>query len=234
MKKILLVLILYIFQSSFGQTATIKLKNPVYAGKEAQNPIKFEFNGQRFGEKDTIIRIKLNKNEFDVCKVTAENYVLDFITKFKANETYQIHQGCCCADFTLEAEKKPKRGIVIFKNKTKKDLGFLIAGIESDTVAAGKKKIFFATESAMCYFKSSEIQITETEYLSEKYYYNHTDNYKALEEEQKKYLLDSKWFHFLHGEKIEIILNPLSNKMDVKLKGYLTDKEYLQFINGFD
>jgi hypothetical protein len=153
------------------------------------------------------------------------------MTKFKENETYEIIQGCCCADFILKAEKNAKRGTVLFNNKTKKDLGFLVAQHEMDTVMSGKKKTFFATESAMCFFKPCEIQITEAEYLSDKYY-SHSADYTALAEEQKEFILDSKWFHFLHGEKIEVIYNPDLKKFDLKLKGYLTDKEYLEIMNG--
>lgn len=233
MKKTLLVLILFIFKSGFGQTAYIKLKNPVYSEKETTTPLLFDFNGQSFGKKDTIIQIKLNKTGFDACKVTSNDYILDFVTKFKENETYEIQQGCCCSDFNLVAEKNPKRGTVTFKNNTKKDLGFLV-GIESDTVAKGKKKMFFATESAMCFFKPCDILITEAEYLSHKYDYDSDSkkDYKALSEEQEKFVLDLKWFHFLHGEKIEATYNPDLHKIVFKLKGYLTDKEYLKIING--
>ncbi|KUJ62808.1 hypothetical protein AR687_05260 [Flavobacteriaceae bacterium CRH] len=232
MKKLLL-LILFICTNSFGQTATIKLKNQIFSENETKNSLKFNFNGQAFGEKDTIIQIKINTSGFDSCKVIYKNYGFDFITKFKENETYEIKQGCCCADFTLEAEKNAERGTVTFKNKTKRDL-CLIAGYESDTVATGKKKVIFAGESAMCYFKPCDIHITETEYFSEKYDYNKDTDYKTLSKEQDTFILASTWFHFLHGEKIEVFYNPVLKKMDLKLKGYLSKKEYSKIMESFN
>ena len=142
MKKIILLLIILIYKSSFGQTATIKLRKIFPNKRETENPLKFEFNGQVFGEKDTIIQIQINKVGFDYCKVTSNKSSFYFLTKFKENEIYEIKQGCCCADFTLEAEKNPKRGIVIFKNKTNRNLGLIVAEHEFDTVKTGKKNNF--------------------------------------------------------------------------------------------
>ena len=41
----------------------------------------------------------------------------------------------------------------------------------------------------------------------------------------------SYWFHFLHGEKIEVFYNSVTNKLDIELKGYLTEKEHLKAID---
>lgn len=233
MKKKLLVLLLLICTSSFGQIATIKLKTRIYPnGRETEAPLKFEFNGITFKENDSILHIPIKRKDFDVYKVIYSDTSYDFITKFKENETYELRQGCCCADFTLEAKNNPKKGVIIFKNKTKKDLCLLVSTFEADTVASGKKKITFASESAMCDFKPCEIHITDTEYLSDKYNYSENTDYKMLSNEQDTFILASNWFHFLHGEKIEVIYNPDLKKIDLKLIGYLTDKEYLEIMNG--
>lgn len=235
MKEKLLVLFLFICVNSFGQTATIKLKTKIYPnGRETEAPLKFEFNGITFKENDSILQVPVKRNNFDTYKVTYADGSYDFITKFKENEIYELWQGCCCADFTLAAKNNPRKGVVIFKNKTKKDLCLLVSTFETDTVASGKKKVTFASESAMCDFKPCEIHITETEYLSEKYNYSENTDCKMLSKEQDNLILASNWYHFLHGEKIEAIYNPDLKKIDLKLKGYLSEKEYLKIINGFN
>lgn len=231
MKQILSFIILFISSISFGQKAIINFQKVFPNLKETENYIKFEINGQNFGEKDSIINIPINKLEFDNCKAIINKDTLNFVTKFRESETYVIKQGCCCAAFILEAQKNPKRGTVLFKNKTKRELGLIIAEANIDTVQIGKKKTIFASESAMCYFKPCSILITETEYFSSKYDYHYgIKDYEKLQKEQAKYILSSTWFHFLHGEKIEIFYDSTIHKLNIKLNGYLTEKEYLKTI----
>lgn len=84
MKKKLLVLLLLICSSSFGQTATIILKTKTYPDdRKTETPLKFEFNGISFKENDSILIIPIKRKDFDVCKVTYAKDSYDFITKFK-------------------------------------------------------------------------------------------------------------------------------------------------------
>lgn len=82
----------------------------------------------------------------------------------------------------------------------------------------------------MCDFKPCEIHIAEAEYLSEKYNYSDNADYEILSKEQDSLILASNWYHFLHGEKTEAFYNADLKKIDLKLKGYLTDKEYSKTI----
>lgn len=227
MIKFLKVLLLFTCSISFGQTAILKVHKVFPNSKENINHIKFIINEQSFGEKDTIIAIKINKNGFDNCCAIIYNDTLNFKTKFQENEVYKVEQGCCCAAFTLTAEKNPHRGTIKFKNQTKRSLGLIIAEANVEKIGSGKTKDIYALESAMCMFKPCSILVTEKEYLSDKYDYK-SDNidYNQLSKEQKKYEIALIWFHFLHGEKVEIFYNEKTKKLDLNLIGYLTEEEF--------
>jgi len=105
MKRILTLIFLIFYSINFGQTAILKVQKVFPTLKENVNYIKFIFNEQSFGEKDTIINIRINKLGFDNCFAIIDKDTLKFKTKFIENETYEIKQGCCCAAFTLEAQK---------------------------------------------------------------------------------------------------------------------------------
>jgi hypothetical protein len=227
MRRILTFTILLIYSINFGQTATLKVQKVYPNVKEKGNYIKFVINEHSFGEKDTIINIKINKVGFDNCYAIINNDTLKFKTKFKENETYEIEQGCCCAAFTLEAQNNPKRGIVKFKNRTNRNLGLIVAESNEEKVKVGKTQNIYASESAMCFYKPCNILLTETEYLSEIYDYNSDDrDYEKLWKEQKKYIIASTRFHFLHGEKIEIFYNSKNESLEMKQNGYLSESEY--------
>ena len=100
MRKLLTFTVLLIYSISFGQNATLKVQKVFPSEKEKLNYIKFVINDQFFGEKDTIINIKINNKGFDNCYAIINKDTLKFQTKFKENETYEIKQGCCCAAFT--------------------------------------------------------------------------------------------------------------------------------------
>ena len=231
MMKILNLTILFIYSISFGQTAILKAQKVYPNVKENINYIKFVINEHSFGEKDTILKLKINNKGFDNCYAIINNDTLRFKTKFKENEIYEINQGCCCAAFTLEAQNNPKRGIVKFKNRTDKNLALIVAESNVEKINIGKTEKIYAFESAMCTFKPCSITLTETEYLSEKYNYNSKNlEYEILKKEQKKYIIASTWFHFLHGEKIEIFYNSVIESLEIFLDGYLSESEYKKLI----
>lgn len=229
MKKILftLILITVCFSNLKSQTVTIhhKVVHPSY--RDTISYIKFKINNQYFGEKDTIINIDINKTGFDLFEVVRYSDTLRFPAKFKAGETYEINQGCCCSVFNIRPVHNAKRGTVTLKNKTNRNLALIVAEANRDTVRAKKTLNLFSHESAMCFFKPCSILITETEYLSEKYHYTNDDrNYDSLWKEQEQYILAFDWYLFLHGEKIELDYNDKTKKFDIKIIGYLTDEEY--------
>jgi hypothetical protein len=217
-----------------AQTATIKA--PVtypYIEDTATTFNRISINGHSFGEKDTVITIRINTKGFDCCEAIIAKDTLRFVTKFRAGELYEIEQGCCCAAFTLKAKKDANRGIVTFKNVTKRNVGLIVAEANTDTVKAGKTHTTFASESAMCYFKPCSISIAETEYLSSKYdYANDNRDYDKLWAEQAKYMLATTWFHFLHGEKITVEYHEETRTTIIKLSGYLTESEHKRW-RGF-
>ena len=235
MRRILIFVILFTYSINFSQTATIKLQKVYPNEKERINYIKFVVNEHYFGEKDSIINIKINKTEFDNCYAIINKDTLKFKTKFKENETYEIKQGCCCAAFTLEAKSNAHRGIVKFKNRTNRNLGLIVAEANIEQINASKTQNIYASESVMCLFKPCSILLTETEYLSEKYEYNHDKrDYRQLLKEQEKFIIASTRFHFLHGEKIEIFYNKKSKDLNIRLNGYLTEKEFKKTIDDFN
>ncbi|MWB96070.1 hypothetical protein GON26_17020 [Flavobacterium sp. GA093] len=235
MKQLLSFIILIISTISFGQTAIVNFQKVFPNVEETENYIKFEINGQNFGEKDSIISIRINKSGFDNCKAIINNDTLNFVAKFRENETYEIRQGCCCAAFTLTAQNNPNRGTVKFKNRTKRDLGLIVAEANIEKIGIGKTQNIYASESAMCLFKPCSILLTETEYLSEKYDYKSDErDYDTLWKEQRKYEIASIWFHFLHGEKIELFYNEKTKKIELNLIGYLTEKEFKKTIEEFN
>ena len=214
-----------------SQTATIKapVTYPYIEDTVKSTFNRFTINGHSFGEKDTIVKVRINANGFDSCSVVIAKDTLRFITKFRAGEMYEIEQGCCCAAFTMKAKNNAGRGIVMYTNKTNRNLALVIAEANIDTVRKSKTHTTFASESMMCYYKPCSILITETEYLSEKY--NGCIECKDYEtllaeaEEQEKYILATTWFHFLHGEKIAVEYNEKTGATTIKLTGYLTKSE---------
>ena len=235
MKKLFTLTFLIFYSINFGQTATLKVHKVFPNLQENINYIKFVFNEQSFGEKDTIINIKINKLGFDNCLAIIGKDTLKFKTKFIENEAYEIKQGCCCAAFTLEAQKNPKRGIVKYVNRTNRNLGLIVAEANIEEIKKSETKKIYASESAMCLFKPCSILLTEKEYLSKKYDYNSDGrDYKKLWAEQEKYKIASIWFHFLHGEKIEIFYNQKNKNLDIKQNGYLTEKEFEKTIEEFN
>lgn len=233
MRRTLTFVFLLFFSINFGQTAVINVQKVFPNLNENTNYIKFIFNEQSFGEKDTIINIKINKKSFDNCCAIINSDTLKFKTKFKENETYTISQGCCCAAFILEAQNNPNRGTVKFKNRTNRNLGLVVAEANIEKIDAGKTQHIYASESAMCLFKPCPILLTEIDYLAEKYDYKlDKKDYDKLWEEQKKHEIASLWFHFLHGEKIEILYNEKTKKLDLNLIGYLTKKEFNNFLSN--
>lgn len=212
----------------FGQTATVKIVRQFYENSfEKFDSIQFQFNGTKILATDTTAqKITLNKT-LDNCKVIIGMDTISFLTKFKTNYEYIIRPGCCCAAFTLEPKSNPRRGIVKFKNPTKRDLGLVIAEANIDTVKSNITQTTFSYESAMCLFKPCSILITETAYFSDTFNYtNEKIHYDNLWKEQAQYILSKSWFHFLHGEKIELNYNDKTKDTIIKLIGYMTENEY--------
>jgi hypothetical protein len=218
---------LFILLMSFGQTAKVTVER-LFLDDSSQNfdSIFFDFNGTRFFGSDTIPKtIQLNRN-LDSCVAVIGTDTLTFFTKFKEGEEYLIRPGCCCAAFTLEALKNPNRGTITFKNTTKKELGMVVCEHNLDTIKAGRTKTTYAHESAMCLFKPCHIQVVETDYFSDKYDYKNDDrSYFLLWIERETFILSQEWFHFLHGEKVEVDIDSNSKKLELKITGYLTENE---------
>jgi len=213
--------------NSFGQTATIKIERLFFDNSfEKFDSIYFDINGTSFFGKDTLIKtIKLNDN-LDKCTAIIGKDTLNFLTKFQSGQEYVIRPGCCCAAFTLQARQNANRGTVTFKNKSDNDLGIVVCEHNSDTVNVDSTKTIYADESAMCLFKPCKIQIVQTNYFSDEYEYKNDDrSYFKLWLEQESYILNQVWFHFLHGEKIEINFDPKSKKIELKIIGHLTKDE---------
>lgn len=231
MKAIARLVICLLTLPCFAQTATLKF----LAGfGEAPNGYNTEFslaiNGKIYNVTDSIHQtINLSKKGLDKCSAIIGKDTLHFVAKFRKGETYIVRPGCCCAFFTLEPENNPKRGTISFKNKTKENLLIIAAEANNEEVAPGKTKTEFTYESAMCMFKPCSIVIAKTDYNDPKYdYHNDGRDYDILWKEQGKYVVDSTFFHFMHGEKISVVLDN-KGEMTIKLDGYLSPEENLKF-----
>ena len=230
MKKITILLLLTLWTTSYclGQTAKVRIVRQFFENSfEEFDSIQFQLNGVKILATDkSVQKINLNKT-LDSCIAIIGSDTIHFLTRFRPDNEYIIRPGCCCAAFTLEPIINPRRGTVTFKNTTKRDLGLVIAEANIDTVEANTSKTTFSSESAMCLFKPCNILITETGYFSDSYNYdNDQKNYDSLWKEQAQYILAETWFHFLHGEKIELYYSDKTRDISIRLTGYMTDKEY--------
>lgn len=224
---ILICFSILLFLQANSQTATIYSQLVYPNAKNTTNHIRFKINNHSFGEKDTVIQVSINLDALDTCEAIIANDTIRFLTRFKPDHAYDITQGCCCAAFNLEPKNHPNRGTVRFRNSTDRDLVLSVADINIDTVQANETDSTYSHESPMYLFKPCSIILTETSYFSDKYdYQNDNGANERLRKEQSQYILSKSWFHFLHGEKIELIYDDTTRKVKFKLLGYLTDLEY--------
>jgi len=224
---IIFTFLLFSFVKTYGQTATVKVIKSPYPNVANMDSVHFTFNGVSFWGCDTTLKtIPINKGKvLDTCVVIFKEYAIHFLTKFKPNEEYFIDSHCCCKFAMQPKSGKGRKGSVLFKNKTNRELA-LIAGDNSDTVKIAQRQQILSFESPMCYFKPCNIQLAEPSFLS--YGCSHHKDeaeYDRCWEEGNKFILTDVWFHFMHGEKIEVIYDDKSKTSKLKLKGYLTTKE---------
>jgi hypothetical protein len=227
-KLVLLFLTLSLTSVGYSQTAHIKVERIFYPNSyEKFDSIDFIINGTSFSGKDTAKHTFKLSLGLDQCSAIIDGDTLKFLAKFQNNKTYVVRPGCCCAAFTLEPTDNSRRGTVTFKNNTKRDLGLIVAEANIDTISKEAVKEMFSHESAMCLFKPCSIMLVETEYLNDKYNYGNDNlDYDSLWKEQANFVLSLGYFHFLHGEKIEIVYSEATKSMQFQLNGYLTDEEY--------
>lgn len=217
----------------WAQTALIKAPKVFPDMKEEVDFIKFRINGQQFGERDTVIRIRLQKEGWDTCIAMTSRDTIMFLAKFKDKGYYEIEQGCCCAEFTMHALSNSRHGTLRFKNLAPKPLGLQIGIFNVDTVKAGGTSTILPRDSPMCSPKPFDITLVKPAYFADKYYQSGSPKYNEMrEKEQKKLILGKTWILFLHGEKVELLYNEKKRKLDLKLLGYLTDEEYKVWWNG--
>lgn len=233
MFKIVHLLFIYgLVINCFGQTTTIKVNRIFYENSFNKfDKIKFNFNGNEFYGIDTIDKTITVNNQFDTCWAIIGVDTLKFLTKFQSGGVYILKPGCCCAAFTLTPTNKAMKGTVKFKNILEKPICVLVAA-GADTINAGFEKEQIASESAMCYFKPCSILMVETEYLNKKYTnWDFYESFDSLRLAQNKFILSSTFFHFLHGERIEIFYDKNSSSIKLKLMGYLSEEEYKNWGN---
>lgn len=201
----------------FGQTATIKVER-LFSENSYENfdSIYFDFNGTTFWGRDTFTKtINLN-SDLDRCIAVIEKDTLIFLTRFKSEQNYTLKPGCCCEAFTLQAQKNASRGTVTFRNHSGKDAGIVICGHHWETVKTDSSTTIYADESAMCLFRTCSIQVVDTRYFSNGYEDENDDS--GHRSAREKYILDQVWFHFLHGEEVEVIFDADSTTIELEVK----------------
>jgi len=232
MKRLAILIMLLGALPFFAQTASIKFMPGI---SEAPDSYRTEFalsvNGKVLRVKDSLSQeIRLNKKGFDKCIAIIGKDTLHFLAKFRKNEKYIVQPGCCCAFFILKPENNPQRGTISFINSTKENLLLIAAEANIEEVSPGKAKTIFAHGSAMCMFKPCAIVVAKTAYNDPKYDYDGDGkDYDSLWAEQEQYIIDGAWFHFMHGEKIEVSLDEAATKITLLPDGYLKPEEYQKF-----
>lgn len=233
MKRLTILMLLLAALPCFAQTATIKFMPGL--GEEPdgyRTEFSMAINGKTLKVKDSLPqKILLNKKGFDKCTAIIGKDTLHFLAKFRKDEKYIVQPGCCCAFFILVPENNPRRGTVSFTNTTKESLLLIAAEANIEEVTPGGTMTEFTHESAMCMFKPCSIVIAKTAYNDPKYDYDGDGkDYDSLWAEQEQYIVDSTWFHFMHGEKIKVRLDEVSGKITLLPDGYLGPEEYQKFL----
>lgn len=211
--RTIVILLQFFVLTSLGQDfAFIKFSNTELLETNLTNDCSFDFyvNGQKISPNSSVYKIKINRDSFDTliydCKRIGSSISL---TKFKQGQTYIIKINPC-SFYELIPDQKGKLGIVRF-DKLKTDsylLGLLDNG--RDTISKLKGTRFLTPiSSAMCSFDSKKIEIA-------------TVDYKDYENEKIIYKMN---FHFLHGEKILVLVSNDNKEFTLKLEGYLNENE---------
>ena len=84
MNKFLLIIILAVSSVKEVKAQFVSINSQVVFPnvKDTLNYIRFKINNQSFGEKDTIIQIKVNAKGFDTCQAIIVDDTINFLTKF--------------------------------------------------------------------------------------------------------------------------------------------------------
>jgi len=232
MKRFAILIMLLGTLHSLAQTASIKFMPGIGEGKDGfRTEFALSVNGKALKVMDSLPqKIPLAKKGFDKCTAIIGKDTLHFLAKFRKNEKYIVQPGCCCAFFILVPESNPQRGTVSFTNTTKENLMLIAAEANIEEVSPGKAKTIFAHGSAMCMFKPCSIVVAKTAYNDPKYDYDGDGkDYDSLWAEQEQYIIDGAWFHFMHGEKIEVSLDEAAGKITLLPDGYLKPEEHQKF-----
>ncbi|MDF1695548.1 MAG: hypothetical protein P1U56_06935 [Saprospiraceae bacterium] len=150
------------------------------------------------------IQIPLSEEGFDTIlfsRTQPNKYPL--VTKFKEGEIYQLRSNTCSL-YTLQPKKNPLQGMIRFSIENKTNEEFYV-GTEYLRKVSSKQidDFYYSPPSAMCPFSYKKIRIN-------------------LPEDS---LLNAVNFHFLHGELLDVGYNSNSQKMTVKLVGYVKSKK---------
>lgn len=233
---IVLVLLVFPIGDLSAQIARIKCER-TFRGDDYEkfDSIQFYFNNVYISPFDTVFKVVPLKGKLDNCKAIIGRDTLDFFASFVSNCDYVIKPGCCCTAFTIEALQKPKRGTIVFNNKTEKDIGLIVCEHNSQVVKPKQTANIFASESAMCLFKPCTILLADSTYFSDEFEYKNDDrNYFQLWAKRKQLVIAELNFLFLHGEKMELEFDAKRKKATLKLLGYLTGNEYQRLLDGLE
>lgn len=209
MKILKFLILLFVSGNCTAHVANFKVVRTNYAEQFADfDEFQFTINESTILATDTNEHtVSINSNGFDVCKAILNGDTMIFQCKLLPGITYLIKPGCCCAQFTIKPENNSSRGYVRIANSTAQDIMISVSEINTDTVSASSKSDYiFASESAMCLFKPTNITVAELKYGDPKYQFQPSSeaNYDSLWIEQSKLVLGVTHFLFLHGEMITV------------------------------
>jgi len=163
---------------------------------------------------DTIVhQIMINENKFDTIIFTCFNSPDTAITKFIAGETYFININAC-SFYELIAKNNPSTGMVRFEktnNMNDTIIGYCEPTYIIDTLISKNISEYFQIRpSAMCFYSSIKIGFRTASSNKSNLYDDNFYNAKIK-------------YHFLHGEKLTIKYDELTNEIYLTIDSYLKE-----------
>ncbi|MEW5677093.1 hypothetical protein ABGT15_12335 [Flavobacterium enshiense] len=233
-KRVLLLLIVMSYHYADAQESILKVgdlrefKSAFKEEIEVFKSLKFNINGRTFCIKDSLkITFPVNDKQFDTIRYSyilkGKEYKDMAIAKFKQNEEYKLWPCVCCGIFGISTNK-PERGVVRFKNTSKKKFIGITGDFDYEVIEPKSlSKYYFSSISMNCGYTPNELSI---------YDFNFKNN---LDEALDK-LGDEKYavnFLYISGEKITIEYLDKGNSK-VTFDGYLEEGEVVKYFKKYE
>lgn len=177
-----------------------------YPNKDLE--FKIKVNGIDVSTSNSNFEIPINRIGFDTIVSKFYNNAESLaILKLKPNHSYILSSNTCSL-YEIKPEEAAKLGMVKFRIESKDMTNYVVNvdGLsEREINRENKDDYYYTPPSAMCRFAAKSIEIKST----------------------KSQVLQTILFHFLHGERLEIIYYAEQDQSNVQLRGFVnSEKEY--------